>query len=145
MKTLIEHIAGKLSAWRNCDLSGNEEWAARHRASLRQLENLLPSGSGFDNGSTLIFDAGASWQERVVIATAFHHMDAGGSYDGWTEHTVVVTPSFIGGFGIKVKGRNRDGIKDYVAEAFSQCLAERYEEVHDGGDATRFLREGESP
>ena len=154
MKTLIEHIAGKLSALRNCEQSGNQEWAAKHLASLRQLEDLLPSGSGFDSGSTLVRDAGASWQERVVIATGFHHMDAGGSYDGWTEHTLTVTPSFIGGFNIKVSGRDRDGIKDYIAEAFSICLSEHYREVHDG-DATRFVwvsptgeimkREGESP
>lgn len=44
-----------------------------------------------------------------------------GMYVGWTEHTITVTPSFIG-LNVKVSGRNRNEIKDYIADHFSDCL-----------------------
>jgi hypothetical protein len=49
-------------------------------------------------------------------------MNDSGYYDGWTEHVVTVTPSFIGGFNIRVSGRNRNDIKGYIAESFHHIL-----------------------
>jgi hypothetical protein len=48
-------------------------------------------------------------------------MNDTGYYDGWTEHTVTVTPSFSG-INIRVSGRNRNDIKDYIHETFSYAL-----------------------
>jgi len=48
-------------------------------------------------------------------------MDESGGYGGWTEHYVTVTPTFTG-IDIKVSGKNRNEIKDYIAEAFEVCL-----------------------
>lgn len=85
----------------------------------------MPSGSGFDNGTTLI-DA-ASSGAKLVFATAFHHMNEHGMYDGWTTHTVIVTPAFDG-FDLRVTGRNRNDIKDYIADAFHAALSRAYVE-----------------
>lgn len=58
-----------------------------------------------------------------MFETSVHHMNPDGYYDGWTEHTVTVTPSFIGRFDLKVSGRDRNGIKDYIAEVFGSVLS----------------------
>lgn len=79
------------------------------------VKEYMPSGSGFDNGTTIDLDA--SREDRLVFNTAFHHMNEGGFYDGWTEHTVTVKPSFWG-TSIKVGGRDRNLIKDYIGDTF---------------------------
>ena len=80
--------------------------------------NILPSGSGFDNGTQ--FDVENSTMDKLVFTTSFHHMSEHGYYTKWTDHTVTVTPSFHG-LNIKVSGRNRNDIKDHIAECFD-CL-----------------------
>ena len=47
-----------------------------------------------------------------------------GYYDGWTEHDVIVTPSLRSpGFSLRITGRNRRDIKEYIADAFHDALA----------------------
>jgi len=125
MATVTQKIAAALIAKTNCAKSGNDEWHAIWTARLDGIErNTLPSGSGFDNGTTIDHDATRG--DRLVLLTAFHHMDDNGSYCGWTEHTVIVTPTFAG-FDIRVTGRNKRDIKDYIADVFHACLSEQYE------------------
>lgn len=88
---------------------------------LEHIDSELPSGSGFDSGST--FEIGSSSSDRLVFNTSFHHMDDVGCYDGWTGHNVIVTPCFDG-FDIRVTGKNKNGIKDYIAECFRNVLSE---------------------
>jgi hypothetical protein len=40
-----------------------------------------------------------------------------------TEHKVIATPSFQGGFNLRITGRNRNDIKEYIAEEFYYLLA----------------------
>ena len=75
----------------------------------------LPSGSGFNNGTRIDLDA--CTESKLVFTTSFHHTDEGGSYDGWTDHKVTVLATF-GDHLIKVTGRNRNEIKDYIADYF---------------------------
>ena len=89
--------------------------------TLVYLNQYLPSGSGFDNGST--FNVEKSTSEKLVFNTSFHHMNSNGYYTQWTDHTVTVTPSFYG-LNIKVSGRNHNDIKDYIAECFDNILNE---------------------
>lgn len=89
--------------------------------TLVYLNQYLPSGSGFDNGST--FNVEKSTSEKLVFNTSFHHMSEHGYYTQWTDHTVTVTPSFYG-LNIKVSGRNHNDIKDYIAECFDNILNE---------------------
>lgn len=120
MNTVAQSIASALQAQANCRKSGNTEWLNRHQAAIEWFTaNQMPSGGGFDNGTTL--DLARSTGERLVFTTAFHHMNEQG-YDGWTEHSVTVRPAFSG-FTIAVSGRDRNGIKEYIAESFHTALA----------------------
>lgn len=86
---------------------------------LESLDNLLPSGGGFDNGVNLIvYDFKPN---RLVFQADFHHMNQDGFYTGWTEHKVIVTPAF-NGIEIRVTGRNKNEIKEYIAETIGQAL-----------------------
>ena len=117
-RQLYQVMASKLAALRNCEKDGIADWQAKHEAALDELAAELPSGSGWDNGTKL--DLARSTPERLVFFGAYHHMDDGGGYDGWTEHTITVTPSLAFGIRVAVGGRNRNDIKDYLAELF-QC------------------------
>lgn len=120
---LYRALASTLHARDNCSRSdtGNDEWRRRHEKRAAELvKRYLPSGSGFDNGTQL--DLGRSTGESLVFATAFHHMNDGGAYDGWTEHLVRVRPSLAFGIRLTVSGRDRNEIKDYIAEAFYAVL-----------------------
>lgn len=117
--TVAQIIATVTPAKANCAAAGNTDWLHKWGDILEYIEkNVLPSGSGFDNGTTI-----ESADSRMIkLSTAFHHMDDAGYYDGWTEHTVTVRAEF-GGFDIAVSGRNRNDIKDYIAETFHHVLS----------------------
>lgn len=120
-RKLYQHIAACLQAMRNCEQSGNTEWLQRHRDTIESLvSNHMPSGSGIDNGTQFDFDA--SSPNKLVFITAFHHMNDAGMYSGWTDHTVVVTPDLASGYNIRITGRDRNAIKDYLADTFSTCF-----------------------
>jgi len=118
--TLASDIVNTLVARQNCEKSGNVEWREKWAERLDVLVSNLPSGSGLGADTTL--DEDKSGPTRLVFQTSFHHMNDGGMYDGWTEHTVTVVPTFTG-LDIKVSGRNRNDIKDYIAEVFVSLLS----------------------
>jgi hypothetical protein len=111
----------------------HREAAGRHTTWLQAIvKRHMPHGAGFDNGTTLDLDA--SHGERLVFRTSFHHMDESGCYDGWTEHTVTVSPSLAFGFRVAVGGdRNRNQIEDYVADVFHDALS-AIEDEHEKRD-----------
>jgi hypothetical protein len=121
-KPLYQYIAECLIARENCRESGNVEWFGRWQARLEQLDKRLPSGSGFDNGSVIV--KAESDSHKIIIETSFHHMDENGSYDGWTEHRLIIKPNLAFGFRLIVGGRDRNDIKSYIAEAFDSALRE---------------------
>lgn len=94
-----------------------EEYKKEAEYKIRRLEKQLPSGSGFDNGSSVNLEQ--STGQKIVIDTAFHHMDKHGYYDGWTDHKVIVTPCLQYGYQLKITGKNREGIKNYMYELFN--------------------------
>ena len=112
-----QKISSLLGAIENCQKSGNLWWEQKHGKALDEfIENNMPSGSGFDSGTKL---DDKSKPERIVFNTSFHHMDDSGGYCGWSEHQVIITPSLQFGFDVRVTGRDRNGIKDYMTEMFS--------------------------
>lgn len=119
-KTLVNVLASTVDAYHNCVRHGNSEWKEKHWDSLMRLADFLPSGSGFDNRSAI--DVEKSTGDKLVFQTSFHHMNGAGYYDGWTEHRVTVTPSFIGNLNIKVSGRDRNAIKEHIDECFRYAL-----------------------
>lgn len=118
---LYSELSSAIQARSNCAQSGNVEWKHRHEDWIEHMEkNLLPSGSGIDSGTRLVLDE--CHGERLVMTTSYHHMNDAGYYDGWTEHKIVVTPSFTGGINLRISGRNRNDIKDYLHEVFYSAL-----------------------
>lgn len=121
-RKLYQEIAALVDAYKRCDASGNVEWQDHHRERVDALvSSSLPSGAGFNNGTTL--DWNKSSGERLVFNTAYQHMNRGGFYDGWSHHTVIVTPSLVFGFTLCVTGRDRNEIKSYIAESFHYDLS----------------------
>jgi hypothetical protein len=97
------------------------ELGAVCRETLEKLvTEYMPSGSGLDRGTQLLTER--SGPEKLVFVTAFHHMTEHGYYDGWTDHIVTVTPAFDGSLYVRVSGRNRNGIKDVIADTFTVHL-----------------------
>lgn len=119
MKT-YQVIARAIGARNRCEQTGNIEWQNRWQARIAELVADFPSGSGFNNGTQL---DDSSTSEKLVFNTAFHHMDENGYYDGWTEHQVIVKPSLEMGFSLTITGRDRNEIKEYIAECFMAVLS----------------------
>lgn len=131
--TTYAWIARTLIALKNCEKEGKTEWAAKHRRTLLYIaDNHLPSGSGIDGGCKI--DADASTPNKIVIRMSFHHMNEHGYYSGWTDHTVTVTPSLPFGIDIKISGRDRKQIKDYLYEVFHGDLTMELEPVWRPGE-----------
>lgn len=117
---LYRAIARALGCVERAQASGNTEWVDHYRDRLRKLVSAhMPSGAGIDCGTKL---DDSSRPERLVFTFSFHHMDENGMYDGWTEHTCVVTPSLEWGLVLHITGRNRNDVKDYLHETFNHCL-----------------------
>jgi len=123
---LYESIARKVSHIIDIDSNDVIEerfqvWRDKLTEELERIEReLLPSGSGFDSGTTI--DVGRSRKDRIFLSTGFHHMNDAGYYDGWSYHDVIVTPSLQWGFDIRITGRDRNGIKEYIGDTFSYVL-----------------------
>src|SRR3990167_6826633 len=118
MMKIYHNLARLCGAYGRC-VKENNPYAEKHRESIKSIvKGHFPSGSGFDKGT--VFDLNESSGEKLVFHTSFHHMNEGGFYDGWTEHSVIVMPSLEMGFRLRVTGRDKNQIKDYIAEMFSE-------------------------
>lgn len=128
-KTLVREIASLLQAYQTCVERGNGEWRTKHEANITYLvKNFMPSGSGIDCGTKLDWET--SNPNKLVFDMSYHHMNDAGYYDGWTEHKVIVTPSLQFGFDLKITGRNRNDVKEYLTETYHLALEEEID--HDG-------------
>lgn len=130
-KTLAQHIWTALIARENCRKNGNNEWFARWDSLLDSINEILPSGSGLDSGTTI----SGYLRSSIHLTTSYHHMDTHGGYDGWTEHTVIIEPAFEG-LNIRITGRNRNDIKDSLIEIFDYALTEQWVVGFVDGDYT---------
>lgn len=117
---VIEQLAQTIQAYKSCKARNNEEWADKHESTIVSIINDLPSGSGIDCGTKIDLDH--SNINKVVLLVSFHHMDDMGGYDGWTDHKIIATPSFIGGFDLRITGINKNNIKEYLSDIYSFAL-----------------------
>lgn len=121
-RKVYQHIASALAAMINCLEARNTEWFDRHEETINTLiKRYLPSGGGIDQGTKLDFTNSAP--NRLVFIAPFHHMNVHGYYSGWTDHTVIVTPDLAFGFDLKITGRDRNDIKEYLADTFHHALS----------------------
>lgn len=129
-RPLYREIASLVGARMRCIATNNCEWPDRHGDTLRLFaKDFLPRGSGVDSGT--LIDLDASTQCRLVFTTSYHHMNDGGYYDGWTDHTVVVKADLAGDIDIRITGRNRNDIRDYLHELFHHYLTQKVWWVRD--------------
>ena len=119
-ETLYKLLASAIYARKRCQETKNTEWFEKHSETIEQLVDMLPSGSGWDSGTKIDLDA--SHADKLVLYGEFHHMNDSGFYDGWTAHVVTVTPSLLNDFNIRISGRDRNDIKEYLHEMFDACL-----------------------
>lgn len=119
---LFRQLAQSLAAMNNCRKNGNLDWIDKHKRNIEELVyQFMPRGSGVDNGTK--FDFEKSTPEKLVFDFGYHHMDEHGFYDGWTEHTLTVLPSLQFGVDLKISGRNRNDIKDYLYDLFHHAIS----------------------
>lgn len=115
----LEKLSRTFQAWQTCVKLNNTDWAPKHAQTITDLLQELPSGSGIDCG--MQFDWDASKPQRLVFTFSFHHMDEHGSYDGWTDHELIITPAFFG-FELKITGKDRNNVKDYLYSLFNEIF-----------------------
>jgi len=120
-RPVYQEIAAALLSKTMSQDKENRDWALRWSDRIDWLvSNALPSGSGVDSGTTL--NEVKSTPDKLVFDVGYHHMDQSGMYDGWTHHEVIVTPSLVWGLSIRITGRNRNDIKDYLGELYHHAL-----------------------
>ena len=88
-------------------------------------KNILPSGSGFDNGCKILREA---FKEKITLSFEYHHMDAMGGYCGWTYHTVIIKSSLLFDLDIRITGKDANGDKDYFYDVFGDVLMKELSE-----------------
>jgi hypothetical protein len=104
------------------NVTEHEQTRKFYEDRLRPHMECAPCGSGFDSGTSLEW---AKCDEgRLVFRTSFHHMNEHGAYEYWTHHDVVVRPSLRWGIDIQVRGLDKNGIKDHIADRFHAWLTE---------------------
>lgn len=123
---LVKQYGQVLSNLKHFRQTGNDPATNINFDRIDKLDKEMPSGSGFDRGTTL--DVAKSTSNKLIFVTSFHHMDDNGYYDGWTDHKVTVTALFDG-FEVAVSGSNKRDIKDYIADTFHYVLSEEVANV----------------
>lgn len=122
LASLASTVVSACEALRNCEGTPNHPWTSRWASLLDAIEaNLLPSGSGFDNGTKI--DREATNPKRISLRVEYHHMTGTGFYDGWTSHSVTISPTFCG-CEVRVSGSDRNGIREYIGEIFNSLFCE---------------------
>lgn len=123
---VYQEIANRLVSMRSCMESGNLEWLDRHSAALDRLaRDFLPSGSGFDVGTSLEVED-SDGHNKLVFTTSYHRLNEAGMYVGWYNYHITVTPDLALGFNIRVRGSKQKKLnhneRDYVEELFAMAL-----------------------
>jgi len=125
---VYQKIAMKLQAIANCTKTHNTEWYNQHKAELISIiERSMPSGSGIDCGTCL--DLEKSNHDRITLTCAYHHLTEHGLYNGWTEHVIIIRPSLAHGIAIVVRGEDKNGVHDYLAELYYDHLTADMETI----------------
>jgi len=115
-------IATAAQARITCKERGNNEWLEKWTETIENETANLPSGSGIDSAPK--FDFEKSTPEKLIFDFGYHHMNDGGYYDGWTDHSLIVTPSLQFGFSIRITGKDRNQTKEYLYDVFHDALTE---------------------
>lgn len=117
--TLIQKLASKIGSaifHRENDSENSEALFLKFESEAEEIvKNEFPSGSGVDSGTKIDWEC--TTKNQIVLNADFHHMDDNGYYDDWTEHNVVIKPDWTG-INLKVTGKDKRQIKEYLADLF---------------------------
>ena len=116
-----QSIAAQLDtiARANLKFPPEQSWIDGAEQRIKTIMDSAPHGSGIDCCVQL---DDSSTPNHLVFALSFHHMNDGGMYDGWSKHSVVITPDLISGYNICITGRDRNQIKEYLYDVMSGWL-----------------------
>lgn len=98
----------------------NDEYMGECEDRIYKLEQLLPSGSGIDAGCKI--DVEKSSSDKVIITFGYHFMNDAGYYDGWEDYKLIVKPKLWNDFDLRIVGKDRRFIKDYLYDLFDTEL-----------------------
>lgn len=120
--TLISRIYRVLQARENCKKDATKlDWFNNHDFTLYQIErNYLPHGSGINSGCTIEREFK---KDCVILHVPYHNMDENGYYCGWSDFKIVCKPEFDG-ISLKIIGKDKYFVKDYLYDLFNNCLTE---------------------
>ena len=122
MQTInLSKLASLVNAYHNCVKSNNTTWINNHEDSINEMCKLLPHGSGIDGKCQIQLENCKN--DKLCFFVEFHHMNNTGYYTGWTEHNIIITPSLQFGFNIKITGINKNDIKTYLTDVFSDVFS----------------------
>jgi hypothetical protein len=122
---VYQRLAMAFNAYKNCLITDNTVWGAKWNDEVDNIcRDYLPHGSGFDMGVKLNYEK--SKPNKLVFDCPFHHMDSNGYYSGWIDYTVVLTPDFINGYIVDIKGRDYNNWKDYAYDTFYYVFSQDY-------------------
>lgn len=96
---------------------------------LDDLADLLPSGSGIDDGTRI--DLEKSRPDMVILNSSYHVM-IDGMYSYWRDYTVTIFPSLCFPFMLDIdldEPENTDDIQDYLYQTYEQALTEEVESI----------------
>lgn len=135
METKVyKRIAQLTNVIDHCLNSNSDTWFEScniHEDKLDKIINdIFPSGSGFDGGTTI--DYRKCIKNRIVIDSAYHHMDHNGYYANWEHFEIIITPNLAHDYDIRLKSKGRwnrkyNYTKEYILEMFVNCLDETTE------------------
>lgn len=97
----------------------DEKCADIMRGKIYNIMKGAPSGSGIDSGTSFI--PGECNKKQLVFFTSYQHVDENGYYDARTYHRVIVTHNLLG-LNIRVTGRNKNNIRDYLSNVYRDWL-----------------------
>ena len=98
----------------------NDEYMGECEDRIYKLEQLLPSGSGIDAGCKI--DVEKSSSDKVIITFGYHFLNDAGYYDGWGEYKLIIKPNLSNDFDLRIVGKDRRFIKDYLYDLFDTEL-----------------------
>ena len=110
-----------------------KNWAKRAK-ELSLLQELLPNGNGIRGQEGLAEILPESTKKRIVIYTTYWHPNDSYETSRWTAHQVIITPSFEREINIRITGKNKDNVKDYLHDIFREALMKEYAVFKKGWD-----------
>ena len=89
------------------------------------IDDHFPNGSGFDVGS--LFDFEKSHKNKLIIRIPYHCMDEHGYYDIWVFPELIITPSLMHEYNMRInwkgyRGKYKNSLNDYIYDSFSYIL-----------------------